>query len=120
MSAIVMLPARCAAGGLHPNDVERKRIERTLGQRKRYRYVRPRVRAVAGGYLIDSPCCSRNIDADGEVVDIALLLYGGEPQTWELYARDHRAQKWCWYASYVRISDLLGDLNADKKRVFWK
>lgn len=42
---------------LHPNDVDRKRIERAIKTRKRYRYVSPSVLAVSGGYRIESPCC---------------------------------------------------------------
>ena len=69
--------ARCAIDAIsaHPNDFDRKRIERALKARKRYRYVTPRVAAVTDGYRIESPCCSRNIDPDGGVVDVALLLY---------------------------------------------
>ena len=46
----------------HPNDLDRKRIERALKVRKRYRYVTPNVTTTVGGYRIESPCCSRNID----------------------------------------------------------
>ena len=59
----------------HPNDLDRKRIERALKSRKRYRYVTPSVTTTIGGYQIESPCCSRNIDRDGGVVDVALLLH---------------------------------------------
>jgi len=52
----------------HPNELDRRRIERALGSRKRYRYVSPIVRGVTGGYLVESPCCSRNIDAEGGVI----------------------------------------------------
>lgn len=46
----------------HPNELDRKRIERALISRKHYRYVLPSVTPVKAGYLIESPCCSRNID----------------------------------------------------------
>ena len=52
----------------HPNDLDRKRIERALAKRARYRYVLPRVLPEARGYRIESPCCSRNIDAEGGVI----------------------------------------------------
>ncbi|MGL1489203.1 hypothetical protein ACSTJH_00065, partial [Vibrio parahaemolyticus] len=49
----------------HPNEFDCKRIERALRSRRRYRYVSPKVSCVSGGYLVESPCCSRNIDAEG-------------------------------------------------------
>ena len=33
----------------HPNDLDRKRIERAMKARKRYRYVTPKVSATVGG-----------------------------------------------------------------------
>ncbi len=76
----------------HPNDVDRKRIERALKARKRYRYVSPIVAAVAGAYRIESPCCSRNIDTNGGVIDVALLLYDADRKAWQLFRKDHRRE----------------------------
>lgn len=72
---------------VHPNDLDRKRIERALKSRKRYRYVTPSVTTTIGGYRIESPCCSRNIDRDGGVVDVALLLHDAEGARWQLFRK---------------------------------
>jgi hypothetical protein len=71
----------------HPNDFDRKRIERALKARKRYRYVTPGVVAVSNGYRIEAPCCSRNIDPNGGIVDVALLLHDEEGAVWQLFPR---------------------------------
>jgi hypothetical protein len=55
------------------NEFERKQIERAIDKRKRYRYVRPTVRMVSNGILVESPCCSRRVDEAGGMVDVALL-----------------------------------------------
>ncbi len=34
-------------------------------------------------------CCSRNIDPDGGIVDIALLLFDEEQGQWDLFRKDH-------------------------------
>jgi hypothetical protein len=61
----------------HPNQLDHKRIERALSQRERYRYVTPQVIAddEEHGYRIESPCCSRNVEPAGGIIDIALLKY---------------------------------------------
>ena len=65
------------AGYAHPNEFDHKRIERALDQRERYRYVAPQVIADEDehGYRIESPCCSRNVEPAGGIIDIALLKY---------------------------------------------
>ena len=88
----------------HPNELDRKRIERSLKSRQRYRYVSPTVTGVVGGYVIESPCCSRNIDAEGGVIDVALLHYDPTAGTWQ-------------HPRLVAVTDLL---NADPDRVFWQ
>jgi hypothetical protein len=70
-ASVIPMSAGMAA---HPNELDRRRIERLLKRRKRYRYVSPTVEAVTSGYRVESPCCSRNIDREGGVVDVALLL----------------------------------------------
>ena len=98
---------------------ERKQIERAIGTRKRYRYVHPRVRVVPEGVLVESPCCSRRIDPDGGIVDIALLQHldsGG----WRLYRKDHASAQWCLHGAYERLADLLEPLKEDSERVFWQ
>jgi len=104
----------------HPNDLDRKRIERVLKARKRYRYVVPRVHAVANGYLIESPCCSRNIDADGGIIDIALLQYDGDLGIWQLYRKDHGCGQWDLHSKHGRLSEILELLNIDPNRAFWQ
>jgi hypothetical protein len=103
-----------------PNEFDRRRIERSLTDRKRYRYVSPRVQPVAGGYLVRSPCCSRNVDADGGEVDIALLQTGPAPCPWLLYRKDHAHREWRLHGSYGRLAELLAHLNSDPQRRFWQ
>lgn len=104
----------------HPNDLDRKRIERALKARRRYRYVSPRVRAAEGGYRIESACCSRNIDPEGGIVDIALLLYDGERAFWQLFRKDHARAIWELDSTHPRLSELLDLLNDDRDRKFWQ
>jgi len=116
----------------HPNEVrvppadnrdnclDLKRIERALRARKRYRYVLPKVLAVAGGYRIESPCCSRNIDADGGIIDVALLQYDLEESAWQLYRKDHRNGTWEFHSTCLRLPEVLERLNTDPERKFWQ
>lgn len=113
-------PRRSLAGS-QPNELDRRRIVRTLVARKRYRYVSPTVRAVQGGYLIESPCCSRRIDPEGGVIDVAFLRFVHDAtQPWYLYRKDHERGAWELYATYERLQELLALLNADPDRVFWQ
>ena len=105
---------------LQPNDVDRRRIERALASRRRYRYVSPKVLAVMGGYRIESPCCSRNVDPAGGVVDVALLQYLQGSGVWRLYRKDHAARQWQLYDTFERLAELLEWLNADPERMFWQ
>ncbi len=111
---------RDAGASPHPNDVDRKRIERALDRRERYRYVSPCVRPVTDGYRIESPCCSRNLDPDGGVVDIALLQFVPRLRAWQLYRRDHAASHWRLHGTYAGLVELLDILNADPERQFWR
>ncbi len=104
----------------HPNDLDRKRIERALDQRKRYRYVSPTVSAVTDGYRIEAPCCSRNIDPEGGVVDVALFTYDAEGEVWQLFNKDHTQDTWEFHSSYERLVDLLDLLIVDAERKFWQ
>ena len=103
-----------------PNEFDRKRIERALAKRKRYRYVSPSVHAVADGYRIDSPCCSRNVDPEGGVVDVALLQFVPGSRPWSLYRKEHASQQWRLHSYYQRLPELLEQLNADPQRLFWQ
>lgn len=107
-------------GCMHPNDVDRKRIERALEGRVRYRYVSPAVRAVEGGYRIESPCCSRNIDPSGGTIDIARLEYASESRCWRLYRKDHARCEWRLFGEFGGLNALLQILNQDPDRIFWQ
>ena len=98
-------------------DMDRRRIERALRQRVRYRYVRPMVVRELDGWRIVSPCCSRNIDAQGGLIDIAWLC--NEPPIWRLYARDHARAIWVEHERSQQLLDLLDVICLDPQRVFW-
>ncbi len=104
----------------HPNDLDRKRIERALQKRKRYRYVSPTVVAVSGGYHISSPCCSRNIDPDGGIIDVALVLHDPLTSGWHLFRKDHDTGAWTLHSVHDRLPTLLDLLNSDPERTFWQ
>jgi hypothetical protein len=104
----------------HPNELDRKRIERALRSRQRYRYVSPKVVPVTGGYLIESPCCSRNIDAQGGVIDVALLHHDMPSGTWQLFRKDHEEGAWELHSMHQRLASLTDALNVDPERVFWQ
>ncbi len=111
-------------------DFMQHRVERGLRQRVRYRYVQPQVLREGEGLRIESPCCSRNVDPDGGVIDIALLLpassraLSGQPpdktvQGWSLYARDHAAGTWMLQHESEQLDELLDLLCVDARRMFW-
>lgn len=109
-----------AARGPHPNDVDRKRIERLLKQRKRYRYVAPEVSAAAGGYRVRSPCCSRNVDSSGGMIDIARLEHDPGRNLWLLYRKDHCNDQWLPWGEFATLADAVQRLNQDPERIFWQ
>jgi hypothetical protein len=102
-----------------PNAFDLKRIERALAERSRYRYVRPAVRTVDEGFRIESPCCSRRIDPDGGMVDIALIRHL-QPGGWGLYRKDHGAGEWLLYETFETLGGLLEELKKDPKQVLWQ
>lgn len=103
-----------------PNEFDFRRIDRALAKRRRYRYVTPILLKTANGYRIQSPCCSRNIDPDGGVVDIALLLYEAQNRSWRLLRKDHSAGVWEFDRAFERLTELLDYLNEDADRRFWQ
>jgi hypothetical protein len=107
-------------GAAHPNDLDRKRIERSLKSRRRYRYVSPIVTPAFGGYRIVSPCCSRNIDPDGGVVDVALICHDQEHALWKLFWKNHLKGDWELHSVHERLIRALEALNADPERMFWQ
>ncbi|MGY3621725.1 DUF3024 domain-containing protein [Bradyrhizobium sp. USDA 10063] len=104
----------------HPNELDCKRIERALAARKRYRYVSPNVKQVRGGYLVESCCCSRNIDKDGGLIDVALIHYDTVNGAWKLFRKDHTQGIWEFYSIYLRLTSALDELNTDPERLFWQ
>ena len=100
------------------HDMDRLRIERALRHRVRYRYVQPQIeRAKWGGWVITSPCCSRNIDPKGGVIDIAWV----EPveDAWALYFKDHVHDRWVLHDESRHLKPLLDEICVDPMRVFW-
>lgn len=106
--------------GYLPNEFDRKRIAHRLEARERYRYVQPSVVPIGGGYLIRSPCCSRNIDPHGGVIDIAMCLYAAGERSWQLFHMLHESQQWRFHSAHRKLDDLLEELNADPCRLFWR
>jgi len=104
----------------HPNEVDRRRIERALESRKRYRYVTPEVQPDVNGYLIQSSCCSRNVDPDGGVIDIARIEYRAERGCWWLYHKDHQIDHWIMHGEYATLPQVIELLNQDPNRRFWQ
>ena len=111
--------AFCDAPCPHPNEVDQKRIEKTLSERERYKYVAPTVLPVAGGYLVRSPCCSRTVDPAGGEIDIALIEYQSD-HFWRLHHKDDSHQRWRPHSEYLSLPALLARLIADPKKEFWR
>ncbi|HYS68343.1 MAG TPA: hypothetical protein VEN30_31595 [Paraburkholderia sp.] len=108
-------------GGLHAGclfDLTLRQIERALRERTRYRYVLPRVLREGQGFRIESPCCSRNVDTTGGVIDIAWLTRD-EDGVWRLSARDHALHRWMLQHESTDLAELLDALCIDRERVFW-
>ncbi len=127
------LETMAAAGAPAPAgqvlDFMKLRLERALRQRLRYRYVRPSVLREGEGWRIEAPCCSRNVDPDGGVIDIALLApcathdslsqSGRVPQSWQLFARDHASGSLVPQHESERIDELMDLLCIDAQRIYW-
>ncbi|MBY0579634.1 MAG: DUF3024 domain-containing protein [Burkholderiales bacterium] len=104
----------------HPNEIDLRRIERRLSDRCRYRYVSPQVSAIPNGYEIRSPCCSRNIDKSGGMIDIARIEFVPQKRTWRLYSKEHEGGIWRFHAEYPNLPELLKAINEDPERRFWQ
>ncbi len=104
----------------HPNDLDRKRIERALKSRRRYRYVSPLVTPALGGYRITSPCCSRNIDPDGGIIDVALICHDPVHAVWKLFWKNHLKGVWELHSVHERLIVAVDELSADPERMFWQ
>jgi hypothetical protein len=113
------MPAEALASREHvigPAEVAHRRILRALRTRRRYRYVKPTVRERDGGFVVTSPCCSRSVDRDGGVIEIAWIESTGVG--WRLHRRDYAANAWapCDEGPLPRLLDLLC---SDPDRLFW-
>jgi hypothetical protein len=104
----------------HPNEFDQRRIERALAQRVRYRYVAPRVVSVSCGYKVESPCCSRNVDAEGGIIDIALIEYDAGERLWCLSRKNRKAGEWLLVDVFGKLHELLAVLTEDASRKFWQ
>lgn len=105
---------------VHPNDLDKKRIERAIQKRKRYRYVTPQVGSSVNGYVIHSACCSRNVDPEGGEIDIARLEYRDERGVWWLYYKNHEIGRWVVSGEFPTLAHALDLLNEDPDRRFWQ
>ena len=81
-------------------------IKRALSERVRYRYVQPRVLREGDAFRIEAPCCSRNVDPEGGVIDIALLTPMADGG-WRLHARDHVAGSWTLQQCSMQLDELI-------------
>lgn len=111
--AAVMAPA---SGQVH--DLMQRRLERALRQRVRYRYVQPSVLREGDSFRIQSPCCSRNVDPTGGLIDIALLV-PHESGRWCLCSRDHTQATWVAQFQDQPLNLLMDLLCVDTERQFW-
>jgi hypothetical protein len=108
--------APSVAAVIGATEVAYRRVLRALRSRRRYRYVRPEVRARDDGFVVVSPCCSRNVDPQGGVIDIAWIEPLGTG--WRLHHRDHASGRWSTSAEGP-LPRLLELLCADPERLFW-
>lgn len=99
-------------------DLMQHRLERALRQRVRYRFVQPQVLHEGESFRIQSPCCSRNVDPSGGMIDIALLVPSAA-QRWCLSARDHVNGAWVSRFKDEPLDELLDLLCVDNERQFW-
>ena len=99
--------------------LEPTRILRALTQRRRYKYVRPRVVRDGCGWKNDSPNCSRNVDASGAEIDIAWFVRVDEGG-WLLHARDHAQACWVLKASGLSLAAALAVVCEDAAREYWQ
>lgn len=99
-------------------ELDRLRIERAIGRRHRYRYVRPRIEREGAGWKIVSANCSRHIDPAGGEIDIAWLVPAPDGH-WLLHARDHAGRSWRVEATCPTLADALRLVCLDAQRVFW-
>lgn len=99
-------------------DFTQRHLERALRERVRYRYVQAHVLREGEAFRIEAPCCSRNVDPEGGVIDIALLTPAPDG-SWSLQARDHVAGTWVPQAQGLSLGEALDTVCVDAERTFW-
>jgi hypothetical protein len=99
-------------------DLTLHRLARALRERVRYRYVKPRVSREGNSFRIQSPCCSRTVDPNGGLIDIALLV-PQDANSWCLCSRDHANQTWVTRLHNQALDAVLDALCIDGERQFW-
>jgi len=115
---VSLADAGIAVPGAQVLDLIQLRLQRALRERQRYRYVTPRVSTEGEGFCVQSPCCSRNVDPQGGLIDIALLQPMADGH-WCLSSRDHAAGRWVERLQDQPLEVLLEALCVDTERVFW-
>lgn len=103
-----------------PNELDLRRIVRTLEKRERYRYVTVNIAPTSNGYIIQSPCCSRSIATDNHLIDIALLEYDVTAQMWKLFNKNHSERSWNLYRCAETLRPLVEYLSTDPDKAFWQ
>jgi hypothetical protein len=106
--------------GAQPNELDLRRIKRMLEKRERYRYVTVNIAPTPCGYQITSPCCSRSIASDGQMIDIALIEYDETFTTWKLFNKDHAGNSWCLHHCSETLKTMVEYLITDPAKVFWQ
>ena len=120
IASTLLRRSEAPARSRHPNELDLMRVERSIAQRARYRYVEPTVTPVVDGYLIRSACCSRKIDPEGGEIDVALLQWNETTGEWLLLRKDHDAGCWLEDSRFARLPELFNRLNADPQKLFWQ
>jgi len=98
-------------------DADLQRIVQALAGRSRYRYVQPLVQREGAGWKIVSPNCSRQIDPEGGLIDIAWLCPSGG--RWQVHARRHQPAQWERVAQGLSLDEALAQVCLDPVGRFW-
>lgn len=96
---------------------ELQHIVQALAGRSRYRYVQPLVQREGAGWKIVSPNCSRQVDPDGGLIDIAWLCPSAG--SWQLHARSHKPAQWVRVADGLTLDEALTQVCLDPVGLFW-
>jgi len=108
-----------AASAANVFELDQLRILRALVQRRRYKYVQPRVEREGAGWKIVSPNCSRNVDNGGGEIDIAWFV-PDEGGGWLLHSRDHARGRWVLKGGGLTLAEALARVSADHEREYWQ